>query len=90
MDVFLTYMGDDARGLPPNDVPEAWLMTLRGEQREIVLTEWKLRKQGFGDRDDAPAPAKNKGGRPKKSISDIDPASEEIPASDSLSMPGEE
>lgn len=45
---FKTFMD----GFP---VADAWLMALRGEERELALTELKLRKQGFGDEPAAPA-----------------------------------
>ena len=45
INTFQTFMA----GFP---VAEAWLMALRGEEREIALDEMKLRRQGF----DGPAP----------------------------------
>ena len=50
IDVFTSYMAGA-------DVPDSLLMTLRGEERQIVLEERALRRAGF---EDAPAAAKPK------------------------------
>lgn len=42
INTFTTYMA----GFP---VADAWLMALRGEERDLAMTEYRLRKQGFGD-----------------------------------------
>lgn len=48
INTFKTFMD----GFP---VADAWLQTLRGEEREVAMVEYKLRKQGFGDEPAAPA-----------------------------------
>lgn len=58
INTFTTFMA----GLP---VPDAWLHTLKGEEREIVQNELKLRKQGFGD-DAAPVAVQAKEVAPAK------------------------
>ena len=79
INTFTTFMA----GFP---VADAWLMALKGEEREVALAEMKLRKQGFGD--DAPAP-RPRGPYKSKGKNDIDPAAE-IPAAESTMLPGEE
>lgn len=88
MDILLTYMGDPERGLPPNHVPDAWLMTLVGEEREIALAEYKRRKQGFGDEPTA-SETKPRGSYKKARSEGKDPT-EEITPAESTAIPGEE
>jgi hypothetical protein len=45
-------------------VAEAWLMALKGEERDIVLAELEIRKQGFGGSPAPPIAAVVSGGRP--------------------------
>jgi hypothetical protein len=84
MDVFRTYMAG-------HHVADSYLMTLRGEEREIALAERKLRREGF-DELDTPAnkrgPYKAARGAAATAV-EIDPT-QEIPAAESTVLPGEE
>jgi hypothetical protein len=95
VNTFTTYMA----GHP---VADSWLMSLRGEEREIALNERKLRQQGFeeqGANQQASEPASQqaskaatqrgqyKGG--KKREVEIDPT-KEIPSAETTALPGEE
>jgi hypothetical protein len=90
MDVFKTFMAG-------HHVADSYLMTLRGEERELALAERKLRREGFDDLDPAPktrGPYKApRGTEPAAGTTagatEIDPM-EEIPAAASTAMPGEE
>jgi hypothetical protein len=57
INTFDTFMA----GFP---VAEAWLMALKGEERDIVLAELEIRKQGFGGSPAPPIAAVVSGGRP--------------------------
>jgi hypothetical protein len=78
VDIFHTFM---ILGKP---VAEMWLQSLKGDERETVITEMRLRKQGFGEEPEAPKARGSYKGRGK-----LDPT-QEIPAADSVTLPGEE
>lgn len=90
INTFKTFMD----GFP---VPEAWLMALRGDEREIVLAELKLRKEGFGE---APVvvtapktprgPYKRSGGDKPELKAEFDPITDEVPVAELTALPGEE
>lgn len=83
INTFATFMA----GFP---VADAWLMALKGEEREIALAEVKIRKQGFGDEPIAVSgESKSRKKKSPGSTTEIDPT-EEIPAADTTAMPGEE
>lgn len=98
MDVFKTYMGG-------HHVADSYLMTLRGEERDIVLAERKLRREGFDDLDGALGAKRGsykqaRGGEPAAESApglppinlkpgEVDPRVE-IPAAASTALPGEE
>ncbi|HUD74179.1 MAG TPA: hypothetical protein VMQ76_03830 [Terracidiphilus sp.] len=93
VNTFTTYMA----GYPMAD---AWLMSLRGEEREVALAERKLRLQGFeeqGPENSSQEPEKpeespaghTRGSYKKSRRAKIDP-NEEIPAAETTALPGEE
>ena len=65
-------------------VAEAWLQMLQGEEREIVIAALKARKAGFGEEPETPAKRGSYKGKGK-----VDPT-QEIPAADSVALPGED
>ena len=78
VDIFRTYV---THGKP---VAEAWLQSLKGEERELALEEYKRRKVGFGE--ETPEPARR---GPYKRGKSVDPT-EEVPAAETTALPGEE
>jgi hypothetical protein len=83
INTFQTFMA----GFP---VADAWLMSLKGEEREVALAEMQIRRQGFGAAEASPAargPYKGKG--KGKAAEAVDPAEEVEPAV-STALPGEE
>lgn len=96
MDVFKTFMAG-------HHVADSYLMTLRGDERELALAERKLRREGFEDLDAQPrarGPYKNgraaetvghdaAGANPAVRHGEVDPL-QEIPAAASTVLPGEE
>lgn len=97
IDTFTTYMA----GYP---VADAWLMSLRGEERDTALAERRLRAQGFeeeslaasdqltGERPEKNGAGKAKRGPYKNGKPDpniVDPT-KEIEAAASTALPGEE
>lgn len=95
INTFQTFM----EGFP---VADSWLMSLKGEERELALTEMKLRKVGFGDEmdpktstassqsEDTRTPAEKRlATMAAKKAAELDPTKEIEPAS-STALPGEE
>jgi hypothetical protein len=89
MDVFQTFMGVPERGILGVPVPEAWLQTLRGEQREIVLEELRIRSEGFGQTNGR-GPYKGKSASQPVSRPASQQNTAEIPDAPTTELPGEE
>jgi hypothetical protein len=78
INTFQTFMA----GFP---VADAWLMALRGEERDVVLEELRLRRQGFDQQAETEPETPKKRGPYKKSDK-----KDEIPPAASTALPGEE
>jgi hypothetical protein len=99
IDTFATYMA----GYP---VADAWLMSLRGEEREVAMNERKMRMQGFEEQgtgnsvqwpeSPAPTPAvqEHSGRGPYKKRArggaEAIDPNKEIPVAETTALPGEE
>lgn len=79
INTFETFMA----GFP---VADAWLMALRGEERDIALEEMKLRRQGF----DSSSTVENGNGKKRGPYKKSESKSDEIPVASTTDLPGEE
>jgi hypothetical protein len=96
INTFETFMA----GYP---VADAWLMALKGEDREVALAELRIRRQGFEGEPSAVGPSpsgvaaaqrgpykgKAVGGRGKAGAAAIEPGAD-IPDAETVNLPGEE